>query len=45
MPEQRHYFIVNCEHIYFKAFSSVSIIDFEQVNVSWVLLEFFIVNP
>ena len=27
-------FIVNFEHIY--TFSSVSIVEFEQVNVSWV---------
>ena len=38
-PERRQsrssgVFVVNFEHI--KLFSSVSIVDFEQVNVSWV---------
>ena len=37
-PEQRHWrrsgvFIVNYEHI---TFSSVSIVNFEQVNADWV---------
>ena len=41
-PEQRHsrrsgVFIVNFEHIS-NLLSSASIVDFEQVNLSWVLL-------
>ena len=30
-------FIVNFEHIYFTSFSSAFIVDFEQLNVSWVI--------
>ena len=33
-------FIVRFEDIFFTFFSGVSIIDFEQVNVSWVLDDF-----
>ena len=33
-------FIVHFEDIFFTFFSGVSIIDFEQVNVSWVLDDF-----
>ena len=47
-PERRHWrrrrsavFIVNFEHI-LHFFSSVSIVDFEQVNVRWVLSVIFL---
>ena len=47
-PERRHcrrsrsaVFIVNFEHI-LHFFSSVSIVDFEQVNVRWVLSVIFL---
>ena len=46
LPERRHQrcfgvFNVNFKHIsYFTSFFSVSIVDFEQVNVTWVDTDF-----
>ena len=35
LKHQNDVYIVNFEHDYIIPFSSVSIVDFEQVNVSW----------